>query len=342
MLPKSLLYLPNSLRMGLLITALVGLLIAALAWFQIERERRSDLEEMDRRAYVIAHQMAYPAQVALQLPDGEAATAFGSMLEGYRRLIGLAVYRTDGRLVAAGKGVADFAAVLQQAVGQTLVEGKDTVATRRTADAHLHLLVSVIRAPDGQPQGALAVLHDLVGLDERATHRQALFGFWIGFIVLSLLLLTAAGAWLLYDQPLNRLAEWMRQLRTGDTAEAPPIALPVARLASESDRLAASFRAARTAHQAQARAVVRADNLWTRDRLRAHVVDCLRGGQLLVISNREPYMHELRDGKPRLIMPAGGLVTALDPVLQACGGVWVAHGSGEADRRMSDAKGRSL
>jgi trehalose 6-phosphate synthase len=68
------------------------------------------------------------------------------------------------------------------------------------------------------------------------------------------------------------------------------------------------------------------------------VVDCLRGGQLLVVSNREPYMHELRDGKPRLIVPAGGLVTALDPVLQACGGVWVAHGSGEADRQMVDAQ----
>ncbi len=337
---KPLFHLPNSLRMGLLITVLVGLLIAALAWFQIERERRNDLEEMDRRAYAIAHQVAYPAQVALQLPDSEAVTAFGSMLEGYRRLIGLAVYRTDGRLVAAGKGVADFTNVLQRAVGQTLAEGKDTVETRRAADTHLHLLVSVIRAPDGQPRGALAVLHDLVGLDERATHRQALFGFWIGFIVLSLLILTVAGAWLLYDRPLNRLAEWMRRLRTDDEVGAPPIELPVARLASESDRLAASFRAARTAHQAQARAVVRADNIWTRDRLRAHVIDCLRGGQLLVVSNREPYMHELYDGKPRLIMPAGGLVTALDPVLQACGGVWVAHGSGEADRQMADAQGR--
>ena len=68
-------HLPNSLRMGLLITVLVGLLTGALAWFQIERERQNDLEEMDRRAYVLAHQMAYPVQVALQLPDSEATTA---------------------------------------------------------------------------------------------------------------------------------------------------------------------------------------------------------------------------------------------------------------------------
>ena len=340
MLPKSPFQLPNSLRMGLLITVLVGLLIAALAWFQIERERRNDLEEMDRRAYILAHQMAYPVQVALRLPDSEAATVLGSMLEGYRRLIGLAIYRTDGRLVAAGKGAADFADVLNQVVDRALAESKDIVETRRTADAHIHLLASLIRTPDGQPQGVLAVLHDLVSLNERATHRQALFGFWIGFIVLSLLILTVAGAWLLYDRPLNRLAEWMRQLRTGEAIAASPVELPIARLVTESDRLAASFRAARSAHQAQARAVVRADNVWTRDRLRAHVVDCLRGGQLLVVSNREPYMHELHDGKPRLIMPAGGLVTALDPVLQACGGVWIAHGSGEADRQMADARGR--
>ncbi len=340
MASKSSFQLPNSLRMGLLIAALVGLLIAVLSWFQIERERQNDLEEMDRRAYVLAHQMAYPVQVALQLPDSEAAATLGSMLEGYRRLIGLAIYRADGRLVADGKGAADFTSDLKPMVLLALQESKDIVETRRTPNAHIHTLVSVIRGPDGLPQGALAVLHDLVGLDERAAHRQALFGFWIGFIVLSLLLLTVAGAWLLYDRPLNRLAEWMRQLRTSDAVEAPPVELPGARLASESDRLAASFRAARSAHQAQARAVVRADNVWTRDRLRAHVVDCLRGGQLLVVSNREPYMHELREGKPQLIMPAGGLVTALDPVLQACGGVWIAHGSGEADRQMADAQGR--
>ena len=67
--------LPNSLRMGLLVAGLVGLLIGALAWFQVERERAADLEEMDRRAYVLTHQMAYSVQAALQLPDREAAAA---------------------------------------------------------------------------------------------------------------------------------------------------------------------------------------------------------------------------------------------------------------------------
>jgi hypothetical protein len=339
-LPKSPLHLPNSLRMGLLIAALVGLLIATLAWFQIERERQNDLEEMDRRAYVLAHQIAYPVRTALQLPDKEAAVVLGSALEGYRRLTGLALYRPDGRLIAAGKGVGDFTDTLQKIVARALESSKDLVDTRRVANAHIHILASLMRTPQGQPEGVLVVVHDLFQLDERATSHLYQMGFWLGLIVLLLLVLVMAGAWIFYDRSLNRLAEWMRQVRTGDNVEAPPTRLPIERLANESDRLAASLRVARLAQQAQARAVMHVTNAWTPDRLRSHVVDCLRGGQLLVVSNREPYMHELRDGKPRLIVPAGGLVTALDPVLQACGGVWVAHGSGEADRQMADAKSR--
>jgi trehalose 6-phosphate synthase len=81
--------------------------------------------------------------------------------------------------------------------------------------------------------------------------------------------------------------------------------------------------------------------VWTPDRLRAHAVAALgEANQLIVVSNREPYMHHRRDGKAEALVPAGGVVTALDPVLQACGGVWIAHGAGDADRATSDAHGR--
>ncbi|MBL8251453.1 MAG: hypothetical protein JNK31_07280, partial [Candidatus Competibacter sp.] len=265
--------LPNSLRMGLLIAALAGILVGALAWIQVHRERLGDLEEMDRRAHAIAHQMANPIRTALQLPDSEVAVALGSALEGYRRLTGLALYRPDGRLIAAGKEVFDFAGAMQPIVDQAIKTARDAIRTQYTADAHIHLLASPIRPPQGQPEGVLVVVHDLVQLDERATGRLVQFGFWIGLITLALLGLVVAGSWMFYDRSLNRLAEWMRQVRTGDLAEAPPIQLLTERLANESDRLASSLRVARMAQQAQARAVMHATNAWTRDRLRAHVVD---------------------------------------------------------------------
>ncbi len=45
--------------------------------------------------------------------------------------------------------------------------------------------------------------------------------------------------------------------------------------------------------------------------------------KLVVVSNRGPYRHESSRGRERWVRAAGGLVTALDPVLQKRGGVWI-------------------
>jgi trehalose 6-phosphate synthase len=153
--------------------------------------------------------------------------------------------------------------------------------------------------------------------------------------------LVVGSSWLAYERPLARLADWMRRLRTENVAESPPRGLPSGWLHSESDRLAASYRAARSTGRALSEATLHAEQVWTPERLRAHALAALGDAhQLIVVSNREPYMHQWRDGKARVIVPAGGLVTALDPVLQACGGVWIAHGAGDADRATADTDGR--
>ncbi|OGX29381.1 MAG: trehalose-6-phosphate synthase [Omnitrophica WOR_2 bacterium RIFCSPLOWO2_12_FULL_51_24] len=61
-----------------------------------------------------------------------------------------------------------------------------------------------------------------------------------------------------------------------------------------------------------------------------------------MVSNREPYMHVIEDttGKARCIRPASGVVTAIDPILRACGGTWIAHGSGNADRKFVNSKNK--
>ena len=83
--------------------------------------------------------------------------------------------------------------------------------------------------------------------------------------------------------------------------------------------------------------------------------DQFRDTQLIVVANREPYSHVRQAHEPKWwsrllgakpaervtwIRPASGVVTALDPVMRACGGTWIAHGSGNADRVASDEKGR--
>jgi trehalose-6-phosphate synthase len=61
------------------------------------------------------------------------------------------------------------------------------------------------------------------------------------------------------------------------------------------------------------------------------IEDALGDRSLVVVSNREPYVHEYADSEPTVQRPAGGLVTALDGVVAETGGTWVAWGSGDAD-----------
>jgi trehalose 6-phosphate synthase len=93
---------------------------------------------------------------------------------------------------------------------------------------------------------------------------------------------------------------------------------------------------------AAAAAVEGEDNgRWSREKLRLAMVDHLDEDGLMIVANREPYIHErTADGKVEVRHPASGLVSALEPVMRACSGVWIAHGSGSADRETSDASGR--
>ena len=79
---------------------------------------------------------------------------------------------------------------------------------------------------------------------------------------------------------------------------------------------------------------------WTRERLEAVARTRLDGVRLVVVANREPFIHVYEGEAIRCTRPASGLTTALDPMLRACSGTWVAHGSGDADRAVADDRDR--
>jgi trehalose 6-phosphate synthase len=80
---------------------------------------------------------------------------------------------------------------------------------------------------------------------------------------------------------------------------------------------------------------------WSPETLRLLLTRELPGAEVIVVSNREPYIHNRTPGgEIELQIPASGLVAALEPVMRACGGTWIAHGSGSADRETADAAGR--
>lgn len=76
--------------------------------------------------------------------------------------------------------------------------------------------------------------------------------------------------------------------------------------------------------------------MWNKDSLQQLVKENLADYLIVAVSNREPYIHNYVDNNIECIVPASGLTVALDPVMRASGGVWVAHGSGTADRAVTD------
>jgi alpha,alpha-trehalose-phosphate synthase [UDP-forming] len=82
-----------------------------------------------------------------------------------------------------------------------------------------------------------------------------------------------------------------------------------------------------------------AGRLWTRASLQSLIAERMRDVNFISVSNREPYIHRHKGQGVQCIQPASGLTTALDPVMRASGGVWVALASGDADMDAADERG---
>lgn len=79
---------------------------------------------------------------------------------------------------------------------------------------------------------------------------------------------------------------------------------------------------------------------WTPATLRTLLDKDLSGPEVLVVSNREPYIHNRIGDRITVQTPASGVVTAMEPVMRACRGTWIAHGHGSADRQTVDERDR--
>jgi alpha,alpha-trehalose-phosphate synthase [UDP-forming] len=174
--------------------------------------------------------------------------------------------------------------------------------------------------------------------------------FWriVALVVLIVVVTLAMVSWFLL-RPMTQVAERMRKLRlraggmdqpSGPGRESEKLMLADMRLfkplAREVETMAESLIAARAAAAAEARLRDAGEHLWTAERLAVHMRDRSGTSRIFVVSNREPYMHVRQGREVVCIVPPSGLVTAIEPVLRACDGVWVASGSGDADAATVD------
>jgi trehalose 6-phosphate synthase len=194
---------------------------------------------------------------------------------------------------------------------------------------------------DDRRVGAVAVLMDAQVLDSHELSLWRRTGVRLGVLILLLTGIT----WILVrwtvTRPIARIAEWTKQLKTGQPVAPPPEADAslFGPIAGEVTGLARTLARARAAAEQEARLRLTGESVWTEERLKQFVHMRFGDRPVFVVSNREPVSH-VHDGNAiRELQPASGLVTALEPMMVACGGVWVAHGSGDADRLVGERIG---
>src|SRR6202790_4548066 len=324
----------------------ITLISSGFSYYEVLAEKRAMRSDVERRAEMLGESLVGNVERSSwnagsgKVPNNELqrlVQRFGNR----EHMLGVVIYDRQGTLVAATPELAKTLTTTPPPVTQAITQGYGESSFVRLGGVPIHILALPIRRQD-EVLGGLAVVHDVSYIRAQIllAWRQTFFrvlaqGFLIVLITLLIVRWSIAG-------PIARAALWMRGLRTGKISvrQGVPDLDMFRPLAREVATMAESLNHARNAAENEARLRDAAESMWTADRLSVQLRTRLDDGHLFVVSNREPYMHQ-RSGKAvDVIVPPSGLVTALEPVLNAWHGTWIAHGSGNADAEVVDPHDR--
>ncbi len=339
------------LSVRLIVSLILGITLvsAGFSYYELLGEKRALRSDLEHRAEMLGESLVgnverawntAPDIVPNNVPNNELQRLV-QRFANREHLLGVVIYDRQGAVVALTPELAKSLTRSPPPVTQAITQGHEESSFVRLGSVPAHILALPIRRQD-EVVGGLAVVHDASYIRAQIllVWRQTFFRvlaqvFLIVLITLLIVRWSIAG-------PIARAALWMRALRTGKISfrqEVPDLDMfrPLAR---EVATMAESLNHARNAAENEARLREAGESMWTADRLSVQLRTRLDDSHLFVVSNREPYMHQ-RNGKSiEVVVPPSGLVTALEPVLNACDGTWIAHGNGNADAEVVDAAGR--
>jgi trehalose 6-phosphate synthase len=317
------------------------LISAFFTWQQIRRERRNMNREVERRAGALTESLADALEPALS--DGSKAR-IQKIVQRFgqgQRSVGVVVYSTDGDVIAQtpelrGQFTTTPPVLLKAIAAET---GQGEFVKTETTSFHLY---GMPLYEDQAMVGGLVLVQNTENIDIRISRllREAALR-----MLLQLILVWGVTVLIVRRSVLNPMArtvQWIKAVRAGriPSVSAAPDDEIFSPFTHEVTTLARSLSDARASAELEARLRDTSDSIWTPERLSVHVKAKLKGSKLFVVANREPYMHQYHGRNIETIVPASGLVTALEPILNACDGTWVAHGSGDADRETVDKRDR--
>jgi alpha,alpha-trehalose-phosphate synthase [UDP-forming] len=327
----------------LIVSLIVGITLVSLgfSYYEVVGEKRSLRSDLERRAEVLGESVAGNVEKSWEAGSERGLQRLVQRFGNREHLLGVAVYDRHGKVMAITSELGQVITGTPPEVTKAMAEGHGESSFVRVGKTPAQIFALPLHRQD-QVVGALAVVHDATYIRAQSLRvwraaflRVLVQVFLIVLITLLIVRWSIAG-------PIARAAQWMRALRMGRISsrqQMPDLDL-FKPLAWEVVTLAESLSQARSAAENEARLREASESIWTADRLAVQIQMRLEGSRLFVVSNREPYMHQHNGKSVDVVVPPSGLVSALEPVLNACDGTWIAHGSGDADAEVVDAHDR--
>lgn len=325
----------------LIIVTIISLVVIAFAANQVNRETVQLKTDLQYRSTLVAESLRETIEPNFINKSENYLQYSIERFADKERFMGIVVYDNKGKVLANSSQVPEATTPAQQIVSSTMDADETTGEFVKFNGKKLYFLALPLH-DNKSVVGALAIIQNADYIDTRLMEiwKNNLLRLLIQSSLLSLAILLLI-YWIIY-KPVKNLVETLKSTRSGEGKQNPKDlanSFLFGPLINEVSNLKRSLFEARSSASEEARLrLEKLDTPWTAERLKEYVKDILKDRTIFMVSNREPYIHTKNGGKIEFYMPASGPVTAIEPVMQACGGMWIAHGSGDADRLVVDKK----
>jgi trehalose 6-phosphate synthase len=326
------------------ILIIVAIVFTLFGIFQVSFTEERLMDDLRRKAKSVDESLELSARHIFINNDLKSASRLVESFQKRERLQGCVLYDKEGQIIAITERISDWKDKDKPYIKDVLTTKNPRGALEKFREYSVYSYILPVADDENNVLGLVEVIYDTSYLF------TMLAELWkrISITLIILIFLIAIIAFLIQRQifilPVRRLTQWFSHFQRGETDKLKPFEEKgeFGKLISEVEQVALGLRVARRVTSEEAYARIQKEEIWTEAKLRDLVQAKLGENALFVVSNREPFMHIIDDvtGQTKCIRPASGVVTAIDPILRACGGTWIAHGSGNADRKFVNSKSK--
>jgi trehalose-6-phosphate synthase len=315
----------------------VGMVALGFTFFEISKERTLLKEELKSRNSLIAEEFSDLYFSNAKGYDSDHQKKITDSLSARYNLLGVAVYYGKSGLVPITPSVKPLFVRSEDYVIQSVSSNSPAGNFFRFAGKNIFQYIKP-SVPVMKEKKAVVLYSDAGYIQD--VIKKIWTSNFIRLFIQILLMVIATSLLIRWGvfKPINKIVNWLRSIKDGNIEhlnEKSPVKF-LEPLHREITNIAYAMQEARATAEEEAKLRTTGEAIWTPDRLKEEVKKILHDKTLIVVSNREPYMHVHSGKEIKCIVPASGMVTAMEPILKACGGLWIASGTGDADKETVD------